>query len=55
MPHDYLVEQLRAFKTGERRNDSHAQMRNMAREMTANEIDEVSTFYARKAVGAQRH
>jgi cytochrome c553 len=53
MPHEYLVAQLRAFKTGERRNDAHAQMRNMAREMTPKEIDEVSAFYARKAAVAE--
>ena len=49
MPHDYLVAQLVAFRSGARRNDSEAQMRNMARAMTAREVDEVSTFYARKA------
>jgi cytochrome c553 len=49
MAKGYLVAQLRAFKSGARRNDSQAQMRNMVRAMTDNEIDEVSTFYARKA------
>ena len=49
MPKDYLVGQLAAFKSGERRNDSEAQMRNMVRTMTAKEIDEVAAFYARKA------
>jgi cytochrome c553 len=49
MPKDYLAAQLAAFKSGERRNDSEAQMRNMVRAMTAKEIDEVATFYARKA------
>ncbi len=49
MPHEYLVAQLNAFKDGTRRNDSQAQMRNMARAMTEREIIEVSTFYARKA------
>ena len=52
MPKDYLVNQLTAFKTGERRNDSQAQMRNMVRAMTAAEIDQVATFYARKAAAA---
>lgn len=47
MPREYLVEQLAAFASGARRNDSHAQMRNMARSLTAKEIDEVSGFYAR--------
>jgi cytochrome c553 len=49
MPKRYLVNQLKAFISGTRRNDSGAQMRNMVRAMTAEEIDEVATFYARKA------
>ena len=49
MPRDYLVEQLRAFRSGTRRNNALAQMRNMARPMTDREIDEVAGFYARKA------
>jgi len=39
-----------------RRNDSQAQMRNMARAMTPREIQEVAAFYARKAgSGERRH
>jgi cytochrome c553 len=53
MPKDYLVAQLYAFKKGDRRNDSQAQMRNMARPMTDSEIEEVSAFYARKASDAE--
>jgi cytochrome c553 len=49
MPKEYLVAQLRDFRSGARRSDSEAQMRNMARAMTDQEIDEVATFYARKA------
>lgn len=49
MPKDYLIAQLKAFRTGERRNDSEAQMRNVARSMTDPEIEEVAGFYARKA------
>jgi cytochrome c553 len=49
MPREYLVEQLHAFASGTRRNDSHAQMRNVARTMTPQEIGEVATFYAGKA------
>jgi cytochrome c553 len=52
MPKDYLVAQLMAFKSGERRNDSQSQMRSVARTMTQQEIDEVATFYARKAAAA---
>ena len=49
MPLGYLVAQLQAFAAGTRRNDSEAQMRNMARAMTPAEIQEVAAFYARKA------
>jgi cytochrome c553 len=49
MPKDYLVQQLQAFRTGQRRNDAESQMRNVVRTMTDAEIDDVSTFYARKA------
>ncbi len=49
MPKEYLVTQLTAFKSAARKNDSGAQMRNMARAMTVQEIDEVATFYAGKA------
>jgi len=47
MPKAYLVTQLAAFASGERANDSHAQMRNMARTLTPKEIEDVSEFYAR--------
>ena len=46
MPKDYLAEQLAAFAAGTRRNDSHAQMRNMARELTPKEIELLAAFYA---------
>jgi cytochrome c553 len=49
MPKEYLVAQLVALRSGARRNDAEAQMRAMARPMTDREIDEVATFYARKA------
>jgi cytochrome c553 len=55
MPKEYLVSQLRAFQQGERHNDSSAQMRNMARAMTDQEIEAVATFYARKAGDGARH
>lgn len=42
----YLAAQLRLFASGERRNDINAQMRNVARSMTPEEIDGVSKFYA---------
>jgi cytochrome c553 len=48
MPRGYLVAELKSFQTGARHNDSHAQMRNMVRLMTAKEIEEVAEFYARR-------
>jgi cytochrome c553 len=42
----YLKAQLQAFTTGTRRNDISEQMRNIARQMTATEIDEAARYYA---------
>ena len=42
----YLKAQLRAFATGDRRNDISEQMRNVARHMTALEIDDAARYYA---------
>jgi cytochrome c553 len=42
----YLHAQLAAFASGARRNDINEQMRNVARGMTAEEIDAASRFYA---------
>jgi cytochrome c553 len=50
MPRNYLVAQLANFRSGARRNDSHAQMRNMARSMTAGEVAQVAGFYARRGL-----
>jgi len=50
MPKRYLEDQLQAFATGARRNDIHAQMRNVVRQMTKKEIAEVSEFYARRGM-----
>ena len=55
MPKAYLVDQLKRFASGARRNDSHAQMRNMAREMSATEIDEVAEYYARQGESKTGH
>ncbi|MFP5391992.1 MAG: c-type cytochrome [Gammaproteobacteria bacterium] len=49
MPKPYLVQQLVAFRSGQRHNDGLLQMRNVARPMTDKEIDDVAAFYARKA------
>jgi len=42
----YLREQLRAFASGSRHNDINQQMRNIARAMTPQEIDEAAAYYA---------
>lgn len=52
MPKDYLVAQLKAFRSAERRNDVQAQMRAVAKPMTDDEIEQVANFYARKAAPA---
>jgi cytochrome c553 len=42
----YIKAQLHAFAFGARRNDIQQQMRNIARQMTAEEIDQVARYYA---------
>ncbi|WGS50352.1 c-type cytochrome [Paraburkholderia sp. D15] len=42
----YLVTQLQAFASGARHNDINEQMRNVARQMTPQEIDGVAKYYA---------
>ena len=55
MPKEYLVVQLKDFQASTRRNDSHGQMRNMARQMSVKEIEQVADFYAtRSKVGEGR-
>jgi cytochrome c553 len=41
----YIKAQLQAFASGARRNDISQQMRNIARHMTADEIDAVARYY----------
>ncbi len=41
----YIKAQLQAFAAGARRNDISQQMRNIARHMTAEEIDQVARYY----------
>ena len=48
MPREYLLSQMKAFASGARRNDSHAQMRNMVRPMNTEEIAQIAEFYARR-------
>jgi cytochrome c553 len=38
--------QLQAFASGHRRNDINEQMRNIARAMTPQEIDDAAAYYA---------
>lgn len=45
-PRDYLKTQLEAFAHGKRHNDTSAQMRNIARNMTTEEIDASVSYYA---------
>lgn len=42
----YLKAQLRAFAAGQRNNDISQQMRNIARAMTSEEIDQAAAYYA---------
>ncbi|EJJ25335.1 c-type cytochrome [Rhizobium sp. CF142] len=44
----YLKTQLLAFVSGSRQNDISSQMRNVARAMTPEEIDEAAKYYANK-------
>ncbi|WP_233842656.1 c-type cytochrome [Dyella sp. 2HG41-7] len=44
-PRDYLKNQLESFASGSRHNDISAQMRNVARHMTADEIDASVSYY----------
>jgi cytochrome c553 len=42
----YMKAQLQAFASGERRNDISQQMRNIARAMTPQEIEQAAAYYA---------
>jgi cytochrome c553 len=48
MPQLYLAAQLRNFASSARGNDAHGVMRNMARQLTAAEINDVALFYSRQ-------
>jgi len=54
MPKEYLLKELKAFASGARRNDSFGQMRNMVRPLTADELDNVAEFYARREPAHER-
>ena len=54
----YIKSQLEAFASGERRNDISQQMRNIARRLTRQEIDEAAQYYASQptpGVGLEAH
>ena len=42
---EYLAAQLRAYKTGERRNDVYQRMRAIAGKLSEDEIDELARYY----------
>jgi cytochrome c553 len=42
----YIKAQLQAFSSGTRRNDISEQMRNVARQMTPDEMNEAARYYA---------
>lgn len=44
----YIREQMQAFANGTRANDIHGQMRNIARQMTPEEIETVARYYSRR-------
>lgn len=45
-PESYILTQLQAFADGHRRNDINGQMRNIARQMTKEEITTAAHYYA---------
>jgi cytochrome c553 len=47
-PAAYIRAQLQAFADGSRKNDIHGQMRNIARQMTPEEIDIVAEYYSQR-------
>lgn len=55
MPQPYLLAQLQAYASGQRRNDVHAVMRHIARQMTPEEMAQAAAWYAGqpRAPGAQ--
>jgi cytochrome c553 len=46
MPAEYIQAQLSGFKSGQRKNDSSGQMRNMARTLLPAEIEAMASFYS---------
>ncbi len=52
-PEAYVKAQLQEFKSGTRHNDVGQQMRNVARSMTATEIDEAGKYYSSRPPNVQ--
>jgi cytochrome c553 len=50
MSHPYLTLQLQHFASGERRNDNLQAMRNVARQMTPEEIEQAARYYSTLAI-----
>lgn len=48
-PAAYIKSQLLAFASGTRKNDTSQQMRNIARQMTPEEIDEAAAYYSARS------
>ena len=44
---EYLASQLRAFKSGARRNDIYTRMRSVAAKLTEREVDALADFYSK--------
>ena len=53
MPRAYLMTQLQDFASGARRNDAHAQMRNVARALSPDEITALAAHYAGRSTPAR--
>jgi cytochrome c553 len=51
-PEPYILSQMQAFASGTRHNDIEQQMRNIARQMTPEEIAEAARYYASQPVNA---
>ncbi|TFW27989.1 c-type cytochrome [Duganella callida] len=47
-PEIYIRNQLQAFRSGTRRNDLNQQMRNVARQLSDAEIEQLAAYYARR-------
>jgi len=47
---DYIVKQMQMFRSKERKNDTPAQMRNIARQMDDEDIESVAAYIAYMSV-----